>query len=148
MRRNLVKDMPRNLRFEVNGILYWYKRACAELMQMGGPATIQDEVDQIQQRFQGVTFEPSGVMLGPIAVTYLSREEYLKKLLKEILDDCNNDEELEKVCYRYDYCHGIDTYLFAIERHRVVLPLMPAGVQLTYEPDVQEALDVLNSFAC
>jgi len=143
---NIRGDLPQNLRFEVRGILYWYRKGCQDLMSMEpdeAPA-IQAEMQTLEQKYANAPpFEPLGPMFGPIARTYLSRKHYLRGLLREI-QQATSDDNLASVCYRYDYCHDIDVYLFAIERFTMVLPIIPAGVSMSYEPKVQEALDILK----
>lgn len=148
MKINLQKDLPSNLRFEVLGILHWYRKSCEALEEMDGSLStqIEREIESLDKKFpNSTTFDDhAAIMIGPIAKTYLSRENYLKKLLKEICKSDCCDTSLEPVCHRYDYCHEIDDILFAIERHRAVLPLIPNTVQLSYEPNIQEILDVLK----
>jgi hypothetical protein len=149
---DMVKNLkstriPQNLRFEVRGILYWYRQACASLVEMQPAlsADLQTDLQWVEQQYSAITFEPpSYAMIGPIAKSYLPRNEYLKKLLQEICATDCSDEALQNVCFRYDYCHEIDTLLFAVERHRLVLPIL-AGVHLSYEPAIQEALGALRS---
>ena len=145
MGMNLDRDnLPQNLRFEAYGILYWYQKACADLQNMEPTLRqeIQSNLDRLQRRYEGASFEPTGpAMLGPMARTYLSRMEYLKRVLREIRQ--SNSDDLAVVCYKYDYCHEIDTYLFALERHEMVLPILGKPVKVNYEPAVQEALDAL-----
>ena len=148
--RNLLRDdLPKNLRFEAYGIWYWYQKACTHLHELEPSLKQQTQSDRdtIQRKYGGVSFEPVGpAMLGPIAKTYLSRKEYLKRVLREIrvARQSGGDSELAAVCYKYDYCHEIDTYLFALERHEMVLPIVGGLVRLEYEPDVQEALGALK----
>jgi hypothetical protein len=149
---DMVKNLkstrvPQNLRFEVRGILYWYRQACASLVEMNPALSADMQTDRqwVEQQFSAISFEPpSYAMIGPIAKSYLPRNEYLKKLLQEICATDCSDEALQNVCFRYDYCHEIDSLLFAVERHRLVLPIL-AGVHLSYEPTIQEALDALKS---
>ena len=147
MGANLDRDnLPKNLRFEAYGIWYWYQKACAHLQEIEPSLRqeIRSNLDRIQRRYVGISFEPTEpAMLGPIARTYLSRSEYLKRVLQEIRAAHNNDN-LATVCYKYDYCHEIDTYLFALERHEMVLPILGGLVKVNYEPAVQEALDALR----
>lgn len=140
---NLTMQIQNNLRFEVGGILHWYRLACRELMAMepSQAAAIQAEMEaNVANHSQAPAVTPTGAMWGPIAKTYMSRERYLGDLLDEI----ENATDLAAVCYKFDYCHEIDNYLFAIERFAVVLPIIPAQVMLSYEPEIQEAIDVLK----
>jgi hypothetical protein len=150
MNNNLMNARrSNNLRFEVWGIIYWHRRACEVLMEMepaAHGASYQSCLDEVEERYPGVTFQPpSPAMIGPIALTYLSPTEYRKKLLREICATDCSDEALAPVCFRFDYCHEIDDLLFAVERHRMVLPILSGVAHLSYEPHIQETLDVLKS---
>eukprot|EP00797_Seminavis_robusta_P005566 Sro136_g063990.1 n/a (163) ;mRNA; r:19664-20152 len=78
-------------------------------------------------------------MWGPIAKTYLSREHYIGDMLEELQASSSDAPTLARICYKYDFCHEIDDYLFAIERFT-----LPAKTRSNYEPTVQEAIDVLQ----
>jgi hypothetical protein len=145
----MYAQLSNNLRFEVWGIIYWHRRACEALMEMD-PALhgegYQSYLDKVEEKYPGVAFQPpSPAMIGPIALTYLSPTEYRKKLLREICATDCSDEALAPVCFRFDYCHEIDDLLFAVERHRMVLPILSGVVHLSYEPHIQETLDALKS---
>lgn len=153
MKTNCHNQLPQNLRFEKAAIWYWYQQACQALLDIhsndDSKATeIRSELEQMQRQVGHLEpftpHPPCGLpMVGPIAATYLGRLPYLARLLEEV-QNSKSDDMLAAVCAKYDYCHDIDTYLFAIDRYYNVLPILAGLAISTYEPNVQEALDALE----
>ena len=97
----LNENLPKNLRFEEYGILYWYEKACDHLQEIEPRPRLLLNRERIQHRYEGVTFERVGpAMFGPIAQTYLSRPEYRKHVLREIrlAQHSGVDNDLATVC--------------------------------------------------